>query len=310
MKVRIGSIANSIRIVYQHYKINRATSHSMASSQSTTAPDTSGRHELLIIGGGVAGLTAATFTARAGIETTVINDGETVLRRNAHLENIPGFPAGVNPRRFADMLRAQATRNGAEYQTGSVTDLTGDSEGFTATIAGGQANSDAEADSETDDDTEPTRELTADRVIAASFPDADYLGGFDIDIRNTDGKQYAEAGELGRTGVEGLYIAGRLAERYHQAVIAAGDGAEAAITLIHDSDIPFYNDWVAPEGYWTDRDREVPPGCEEIDPTEQRARQEAAMAAMQEYFAAPHDQQQRTFPSLVDDEHNRLDWEP
>ena len=282
----------------------------MASSQSTTAGITRGQHELLIIGGGVAGLTAATFTARAGIETMVINDGETVLRRNAHLENIPGFPAGVNPRRFADMLRAQATRNGAEYQTGTVTELTADAdEEFTATITGGQASSDADADSETADGTEPTRELTADRVLAASFPDADYLDEFGIETRDTDGKQYAEAGELGRTGVDGLYVAGRLAERYHQAVIAAGDGAEAAITLIHDAEIPFYNDWVAPEGYWTDRGREVPPGCEEIDQTEQRARQEAAMAAMQEYFAAPHDQQQRTFPSLVDDEHNRLDWE-
>jgi len=283
----------------------------MASSQSTTAGITRGQHELLIIGGGVAGLTAATFTARAGIETMVINDGETVLRRNAHLENIPGFPAGVNPRRFADMLRAQATRNGAEYQTGTVTELTADAdEEFTATITGGQASSDADADSETADGTEPTRELTADRVLAASFPDADYLDGFNIETRDADSKQYAEAGELGRTGVDGLYVAGRLAERYHQAVIAAGDGAEAAITLIHDAEIPFYNDWVAPEGYWTDRGREVPPGCEEIDQTEQRARQEAAMAAMQEYFAAPHDQQQRTFPSLVDDEHNRLDWEP
>ena len=282
----------------------------MASSQSTTAPTTSGQHELLIIGGGVAGLTAATFTARAGIETMVINDGETVLRRNAHLENVPGFPAGVNPRRFADMLRAQATRNGAEYQTGTVTKLTGSiDDGFTATIAGGQASDDTERAAGDGKDAEPTRELTADRVLAASFPDADFLDGFDIETRTADSKQYAEAGELGRTGVEGLYVAGRLAERYHQAVIAAGDGAEAAITLIHDSDIPFYNDWVAPEGYWTDRGREVPPGCEEIDPTEQRARQEAAMAAMQEYFAAPHDQQQRTFPSLVDDERNRLDWE-
>jgi len=283
----------------------------MASSKSTTTPDTSGQHELLVVGGGIAGLTAATFTARAGIETIVINDGESVLRRNAHLENVPGFPAGVNPRRFADMLRAQATRNGAEFQTGTVVNLTGDAdEGFTATVAGGVAGDDKEATTGADDeDANPTRELTADRVLAASFPDAEFLDGFDIDTRTADGKQYAEAGELGRTGVDGLYVAGRLAERYHQAVIAAGDGAEAAITLIHDSNIPFYNDWVAPEGYWTDRGREVPPGCEEIDPTEQRARQEAAMAAMQEYFAAPHDQQQRTFPSLVDDEHNRLDWE-
>ncbi|WP_256488741.1 FAD-dependent oxidoreductase [Halohasta salina] len=266
------------------------------SSEQTSAQEsadhTAGSHELLIVGGGVAGLMAATFTARAGIETLVVNDGESVLNRNAHLENVPGFPAGVDPRLFGDMLKSQATRNGAEFQSARVADLEGSLEaGFVAT---------AETDGE-------TREILADRVLVASFPDADFLEEFDVDIREAGKKQYVDE-EHGRTGVEGLYVAGRITERYHQAVISAGDGAKTAITLIHDAEIPFYNDWVVPEGYFTDRGREVPPGCEEIDATEQQARQAESRAAMQEYFAEPHDAQQRTHPSLVDDDVGRVDF--
>ena len=256
-------------------------------------------YELLIVGGGVAGLTAATFTARAGLSTLVVDHGESILRRNAHLENFPGFPAGVNPRLFADMLQTQATRNGADYQKGLVDDLSGTiEEGFVATVGA------------VDDTDEPdSREINADRVLVASWADVSYLDGLDVEIRDAGSKQYVDDDGLGRTNVAGIYTAGRIAERYHQAIIAAGDGAETAITLIHDSDTPFYNDWVVPEGYFTDRGREVPPGCEEIDAAEQAARQAASRAAMQEYFADSHDQRQRTHPSLVDDEQGRIGWD-
>jgi len=253
------------------------------------------RYELLVVGGGVAGLTAATFTARAGLSTLVVNHDESILRRNAHLENMPGFPAGLNARLFADMLHAQATRNGANYQQSRVETLSGSLDaGFVATVS-------------TENDA-ASREIHADRVLVASWAEVSYLDGLGVEIRDAGSKQYVADDGLGRTNVEGIYAAGRIAERYHQAVIAAGNGAEAAITLIHDSETPFYNDWVVPEGYFTDRGREVPPGCEEIDAAEQQARQAAARAAMQEYFAEPHDERQRTHPSLVDDEKGRIDW--
>jgi thioredoxin reductase len=264
----------------------------MTDSEST--PDS---HELLIIGGGIAGLTAAIFTARASLDTLVVDHGESILRRNAHLENFPGFPMGVNPRLFTDMLQAQATRNGADYQQGLVDDVSGSREdGFVATV------------SVVDDETN-TREIHADRVLIASWSDLSYLDGVGVDSRNAGSKQYVADDGLGRTNVEGVYTAGRIAERYHQAIIAAGDGAETALTLIHDTEIPFYHDWVVPEGYFTDRGREVPPGCEEIDATEQQARQAAARAAMREYFIGPHDERQRTHPSLVDDSKGRIDFE-
>jgi len=262
------------------------------SDSTETANDAEPQHrDVLIVGGGIAGLTAALFTARAGLDTLVYDGGESILRRNAHLENFPGFPAGVNPRLFADMLHAQATRNGVDLVAGRITELRhAEGDGFVAIAEDGD-------------------DVHAEKVIAASWSNTDYLDPVDPAIRSAGSKQFLDDDEDGRTSVDGLYAAGRLAERYHQAVVAAGDGARTAITLIHDSDTPFYHDWVTPEGYFTDRGREVPPGCEEIDETERAARRAESRAAMQEYFAETHDQRQRTHPSLVEDEKGRLDGE-
>jgi len=246
------------------------------------------QREVLVVGGGVAGLTAALFTARAGLDTLVVDGGESILRRNAHLENFPGFPAGVNPRLFADMLHAQATRNGVDLVEGHITTIERDDEEFVATADDG------------------TR-VAAERVVAASWSNSDYLDPLAPETRSAGSKTFLEDDGHGRTDVDGLYVAGRLGERYHQAIVSAGDGAEVGIALIHDTETPFYHDWVVPEGYFSDRDREVPPGCEEIDATERAARQAESRAAMREYFAEEHAERQRTHPSLVDDELGRLE---
>jgi len=65
--------------------------------------------DVVVVGGGVAGLSTAVFTARQGLDTLVIDDGGSLLRRNAHLENFPGFPLGVDARRLLDLLAEQAT---------------------------------------------------------------------------------------------------------------------------------------------------------------------------------------------------------
>jgi len=234
---------------------------------------------VVVVGGGVAGLSAATFTARHGLDTLVVDAGGSILRRNAHLENFPGFPAGVNPRQLLDLMSEQAERAGCERLRAEVTRVEPTADGFAV-------------------ETTETDGLRAEYVVAATKNETDYLADVDGVGIVDRGKSFVDTDERGRTGVDGLYAAGRLAEKPHQAVVSAGHGAEVAVTLLEDDERPFYHDWVAPEGYFTDRGRDLPPGCEEIGDAERRERAAESREVMSERFADPHPDDQETHPSL------------
>jgi len=263
-------------------------------------------YDVCIVGGGVAGLSAATFTARHDLATLVLDAGESILRRNAHLENFPGFPAGVNARLLLDLMSDQAENAGAERHTAEVTRVARADEGD-ATDDG-----DAAGDGSSTGDGDATGERfvveTADGdrygteyVVAATKNEVGYLDVEGVGIIDR-GKAFVDVDEGGRTGVDGLYAAGRLAEKPHQAVVSAGHGAEVAVALLEDDDRPFYHDWVTPDGYFTGRGRDLPPGCEEIDAEEGRRRESESLDAMSAYFAEQHPDEQETHPSLEESE--------
>ncbi|MGM0447888.1 MAG: FAD-dependent oxidoreductase [Methanobacteriota archaeon] len=245
--------------------------------------------DVAVVGGGVAGLSAAVYTARRGLDTLVVDPGGSILRRNARLENFPGFPLGVDARRLLDLLAEQAETAGADRLDTRVTRV--------SRVEAADTNA---ADARFVVATDSGDRIRARHVIAATKNEVSYLEEVDgVDIVER-GKTYVDADERGRTGVDGLYAAGRLARKPHQAAVCAGHGAEVAVTLLEEAPSPFYHDWVAPEGYFTDRGREVPPGCEEIDAAERREREAAALDATRDRFAEPHPGPQETHPSVED----------
>src|SRR5262245_39123027 len=79
---------------------------------------------VVIIGSGCAGNTAAIYTARANLKPLVISGHEAggQLSLTTLVENFPGFPDGINGPDLVANMKKQAENFGAEFVHGNVID--------------------------------------------------------------------------------------------------------------------------------------------------------------------------------------------
>lgn len=171
---------------------------------------------VIIIGGGPAGLSAALFTAKNGLETIVFDTDETWMHK-AHLYNYLGIEA-IDGTTFIEESRDQVERFGADLRVGEavtdvkVTDGEEDGDGFTV---------------RSDED-----EYDATYVVFAT--------GTDTELPEQLGCSVTENGLVEvdlnmRTSVENAFAVGSMIRNQKwEAVISAGDGGAAALQILSD----------------------------------------------------------------------------
>ncbi|AEH38822.1 NAD(P)/FAD-dependent oxidoreductase [Halopiger xanaduensis] len=179
--------------------------------------------DVAIVGGGPAGLSAALFTAKNGLETVVFDTDETWMHK-AHLFNYPAIRS-ISGSEFMELTRGQVRDRGAEVREGEeVTDVEPSGDGF---------------EIETEEDT-----YEADYVVLATGADRSIAEDLEVAFSD-DGTVDVDLDT--ETSVEDLYATGAMVrDEEWQAVIAAGDGASAALDILskekgehfHDFDVP------------------------------------------------------------------------
>ena len=104
----------------------------------STAPEV---REVLIIGSGPAGYTAAVYAARANLRPVLFEGAVTAggaLMNTTEVENFPGFETGIMGPDLMMAMRAQAERFGAEIITDDVTEISLDGDVKTVTTGEGE----------------------------------------------------------------------------------------------------------------------------------------------------------------------------
>ncbi|WML41002.1 NAD(P)/FAD-dependent oxidoreductase [Neobacillus sp. OS1-2] len=171
--------------------------------------------DVVIIGAGPTGASAALFTAKAGKKTLVIDNDKSVTKR-AWIENHYGVAEITGPD-LVETGKKQASKFGAEIVQATVTNVSKADNGFKV---------------ETDQGA-----YEAQHVIVATGMMADLAEKIGLTTKpGTEPriKTILDVDAAGKTNINGIWGAGTIAGMSMHTIITAGDGAKVAINVISE----------------------------------------------------------------------------
>lgn len=230
-------------------------------SEHDSGPNDSGGddYDIVIVGGGVSGPSAGIYTARAGMDTCILDRGPSSLARCAYLANYPGFPGGIDVPTFRALCRAHAEAAGCRYISDMVVSVrredTGDDDQDRIVEDGANSEDDENEDGGRTSgnflvETADGRAIETPRVMIATKDDTTYLEALNDEamfVTESYGGETARyfdseyVDDDGRTRVPGLYVTGPLSGCLDQAITSAGHGATVGFSVI--------TDWLVDRGY-------------------------------------------------------------
>ncbi len=168
--------------------------------------------DVVVVGGGPAGWSAAFFLARAGLDVLVVDAGESPLGGVTRVANFPGCPEPLPGKRLLERLAGQAAAAGAVVRQGYAVDLRDQGGVFELVFRQGDG-------------------VYGERLLLATGADLRLAAILGLDRSGN----HVATDFRGRTSYPRVYAAGLLRGLTPEhAAVSAGDGAWVALNLVSD----------------------------------------------------------------------------
>jgi thioredoxin reductase (NADPH) len=174
--------------------------------------------DVLVVGGGISGGSAAIYTSQGGLKTAVIDSGKSQIKQVSKLFNYPGVKE-ITGSELLENIKEQALASGVEWHEGAVESVVQNEDGYSVILTDGE-------------------KLKAKYVVIATNLQTSLLEklGFELAVNEKvpSGKikKVLGIGPDGTTRLSNLYITSLLAGLSSQSVIAAGHGAAIGISIV------------------------------------------------------------------------------
>ena len=167
-----------------------------------------------VIGGGIAGLQAAVYTAKAGEDTTVFDTGDSLVQNTSNIQNLVGHDS-VSGHELLRSGKDKLEEFGGKVIEKQVENVERDGEGFLIVAEG--------------------EEHEVDYIIIASAGELDYAEEL-LEFRDgVEGPYMMDrhvVTDEDNRAADGIYAAGLANTWEYQTAVAIGEGAKAAVNLL------------------------------------------------------------------------------